>query len=379
MFAHICVDINQGALPAMLPFFTQYYGLNYAQATTLVLCSSIISSVIQPLFGWIGDKTERPWFMSVGVFLAGSGLTLMAFMNNFYILMACAALTGVGVAMFHPEGGRLANVVAGASKGTGMANFGVGGNLGFSAGALLVTASFTVFGEYGAAVFIFPAVIMAIILLTQTKRFEQFTKDEALRVKTSGEPVGTNDWSQFVRATIVNILRAVVFQGFTVFIPLYWVDVFNQPANVASGVLTVVTLIGAAGNFVGGRLADRVGFKKLVLIFASLMTASVFVFLFMHNIILAGIFVTGGMLCLNFCYSPIITLSQSSLPSHVSLASGISLGVSVSLGGLAAPALGTIGDNYGLNVVFAVICAICLLMFLAALFLKNDRKKSPTA
>ena len=27
--AHLCCDINSGALPALLPFFVSYYGMDY--------------------------------------------------------------------------------------------------------------------------------------------------------------------------------------------------------------------------------------------------------------------------------------------------------------------------------------------------------------
>jgi FSR family fosmidomycin resistance protein-like MFS transporter len=85
------------------------------------------------------------------------------------------------------------------------------------------------------------------------------------------------------------------------------------------------------------------------------------------------------MLCtsvfLNFAYSPVVALSQSYLPNHIGLASGISLGVVVSMGALAAPFLGAIGDANGLPVVFLIVGGISLLALVLSLFLRNDRGK----
>ncbi|WP_182186674.1 hypothetical protein [Pectinatus frisingensis] len=44
--AHLSVDINTGALPAILPFFVSYYSMDYKAMTGLMFASSILSSFI---------------------------------------------------------------------------------------------------------------------------------------------------------------------------------------------------------------------------------------------------------------------------------------------------------------------------------------------
>ena len=56
MTGHACSDINQGALSAILPFLVVGSGYSYFEATMLVLAANLASAVIQPLFGWLGDK-----------------------------------------------------------------------------------------------------------------------------------------------------------------------------------------------------------------------------------------------------------------------------------------------------------------------------------
>lgn len=134
MAAHLCDDVNQGALVALMPFLVLHYGYSYAAVTALLFASNAASAIIQPLFGWLGDRHQRPWLMAVGIFLAGIGIALIGVMPNYELDLAAAMVSGIGVAMFHPEGGRLANLVAGAQKGTGMSIFAVGGKLGFTFG-----------------------------------------------------------------------------------------------------------------------------------------------------------------------------------------------------------------------------------------------------
>ena len=53
---HLCSDINQGALAAVLPFLIAAYHYDYATAATLVLFSNLVGSVVQPIFGQLADR-----------------------------------------------------------------------------------------------------------------------------------------------------------------------------------------------------------------------------------------------------------------------------------------------------------------------------------
>ncbi|MDR0893215.1 MAG: MFS transporter [Mediterranea sp.] len=372
---HLCTDVNQGALSAMLPFIITAYGFSYARASMLVLGCSIISSVVQPLFGWLGDKLQRPWFMSLGILLAGAGISMLGLFSTFVPLFCCTMLTGVGVALFHPEGGRLANVVAGANKGEGIGNFAVGGNLGFAVGPLLVALTFPALGMKGAFLFIIPAIISSVLLLSQVRRFQSYTAIEEERIREA-HIVLRDNWREFWKVTTVNILRSVVTRSHLVFIPLYWVAVFSESDAHGSLMLTLFTFTGAFATFVGGRVSDHIGFRNCIVICGALMTASILGFFFAQgNVWLAGALMLCTSIFLNFAYSPVVALSQGYLPNHIGLASGISLGVVVSMGALAAPFLGAIGDKHGLPLVFLIISGVSFLVLLLSLFLKNDKAR----
>ena len=162
---HLSCDVNGGALPAVLPFLRASYGLSYQATGGLMFAYSCLSSIIQPLFGWLSDRFSKPWFIPLGVLLAGCGLAAVGFMSDYWAIFAAIAVSGVGAALFHPEGARYANKVSGQSKGVGLSIFSIGGNSGFVLGPLLVTGCVGYFGMSGTAVFACLAVCMASILL----------------------------------------------------------------------------------------------------------------------------------------------------------------------------------------------------------------------
>jgi len=136
---HLVTDINQGALPAMLPFFIAAHDLSYAAAAGIVFAATMTSSIVQPLFGHAADRFAKPWMLSVGLMLAGLGLALTGIFQSYRWIMFLAVVSGIGIAAYHPVAARLVNFASGNQKGIAMSFFGVGGNGGFAIGPILVT------------------------------------------------------------------------------------------------------------------------------------------------------------------------------------------------------------------------------------------------
>lgn len=77
---------------------------------------------------------------------------------------------------------------------------------------------------------------------------------------------------------------------------------------------------------------------------------------------------------MNCTYGLLIALSQSFVPNRIGLASGISLGLSVSIGGLLAPIIGIVGDKYGLGVAMYIIFGFSVLGFLLTFIMPKETK-----
>src|SRR5512136_1636129 len=100
---HLATDINQGALPALLPFLIAAYQLSYSAAAGLVFAANIFSSLIQPVFGHFADRLSKTWLIPAGMLLSGAGIALIGVAPGYWFIFAVVALSGIGVAAFHPE------------------------------------------------------------------------------------------------------------------------------------------------------------------------------------------------------------------------------------------------------------------------------------
>jgi FSR family fosmidomycin resistance protein-like MFS transporter len=358
---HISTDINQGALPALLPFLIVEHGLTYTSAAGLVFASNLVSSVVQPLFGHLGDKIEKPQLMCVGVLLASGGISLMGFLDNYWALFFSAMATGVGVALFHPEGSKLAAYVSGERKGEGMSIFAVGGNIGFAVGPIVCSALMLGIGMHGTAVFVCQGAVVAAILLIKVKTIHAaaMLQKTAAAERIDGEQ--KDNWPAFTLVSLSMFCRAIVNTCLNTFVPLFWVYVLAQSVAAGNARLTVFAAAGAVATLLGGRLADRIGFRRIIMICSVASAPLLFLFTFNRSPLIATILIALIGLAMSGCHSTLIVTGQSFLPNRLGLASGVLYGLTVSVGGIAAPGVGLIADNFGIPSALLVLSFVGVL------------------
>lgn len=370
MIAHLCDDLNQGALVAVIPFLVLHNGYSYAEVTALLLASNAASAIIQPLFGWLGDKKPRPWLMAAGIFLAGIGMAGVGVLPNYPLIMASAMLSGIGVAMFHPEGGRLGNLTAGEQKGKGMSIFAVGGKLGFTFGPLVATAAITLWGLPGTLIFIIPSTLCAAILLSQNKALLSYSNPDK---QSSDDSLYQDNWVGFGFVMGAISCRSIMYYALLSFIPLFLVYNLGQEEAFASSVISLFALVCAVGTIASGWAGQLLGAKKLIIVSYACVAIEVVIFAFNGSLIVALILIALLALTCDISYPSAVAMGQSFVPHHLGMASGLSFGVMVCIGGLMTPVFGLIGDYFGLQVVMLCVTAIALLGIIITLFIPKNR------
>ena len=371
MLGHLCADISGGALPAILPYLVTQKGISLASAAGLTFALSSIGSVIQPVFGSMADKHSRPWMMCLGIFMSGCGISMLGFLDSYWAMFAAVAFTGIGSALFHPDGGRMANYVAGERKGRGISNFSVGGNLGGAVGPMLAVFGISRFGLKGTAVLAVPAFLMAAFLLSQTKTLAGFANEGAQATKAAMAAGQKDDWKGFGKLTAVTFLRSTLSIGMTTFIPLFWMSVLLQSDARSGTTTTVIAFAGALSTLIGGRLADRLGFNRVIRSGLVMYIPCLLVIIFSRWVGLSTIMLIPLAMSLNLAFSPSVALGQKLLPNHVGLASGITMGLASSFGGVISPILGKVGDAQGLPTVLWILVGVAVVACVGSFFVPD--------
>jgi FSR family fosmidomycin resistance protein-like MFS transporter len=345
---HLVTDVNQGAVAAMLPFLISAHHLSYTAAAGIVFAVNISSTIVQPLFGHAADRFAKPWLMPVGLFLAGLGLSLTGLVSDYRSIVALAVVSGIGIAAYHPEAARLVAFQAGARTATAMSIFGVGGTLGFALGPLLITTVLLEWGLEGTLALLPPVSLMALVIAVQLPRFRGPEWREEPPGSSPKGGTGLDQWGPFSRLALCMISRSILFYGLNTFIPLYWISIFHQSKAAGGAALTVLAASGVAGNLLGGRLADRLGQLKVMRAGYATLIPLLPALVWTDRPWLAMALLVPIGLSLSATYSPSVVMGQRYLPLRIGLSSGVTLGVTVAIGGVAAPVLGKLADSLGI-------------------------------
>jgi FSR family fosmidomycin resistance protein-like MFS transporter len=355
---HACVDVYQGAVAALIPFFMVERAYTYAAASGIVLAASLFSSVAQPLFGLFSDRRTVPWLLPASTVVGGVGIALSGVSGSYPLTLLFVAVSGTGVAAYQPAAALVARL---ACTGTpaAMGWFSLGGNLGFAAAPLMVAAVVSTGGLRLSPLLVVPALAGSVLCLPVLRALDTTTR---LR---SGSTMlaGNDDKASFVKLTLAVACRSIVFVGLSAFISIYAQERTSGGTSAGTAALFVLYLGGAAGTVLGGRLAgrwDRVAVVRrsyaitVIAVAGTVLVPGPTFFLFVA-LTSAGLYIP---------FSLQVTLAQDYLPSRVGAASGITLGLAVSVGGLVSPLIGKVADATSLQAALVPLIVMPVLSWL---------------
>lgn len=365
---HGLSDLNQSALSALLPFIMNETALTLAQVSLIVMISNLAGSLCQPVFGLLADRKIRPGLLGISILLACGGISLMSVSANLIWLCFAGAVSGTGVALFHPQAALLlARFSEKRNKSRLMSWFSLGGKAGFCLGPVLAAACMSL-GRQGLLLFLIPAVLYGAVcrrLFSRMTAMNDTTRNPA--VKKSGQP---DKWLLFTGLCVIIIGRSVITNAVSSFSSPLLIDQFALSPDSGSLFLSLSYAVGAVSVLIGGSLADRTGEARLLICTVIVMSAGLVLTAASSSLVMT---ITGLLVLAageSLCYSPLIVLSQKLLPAHQGLASGISLGLAVSIGALLVPALGMIADENSVRFVYVILSVLSgfLSIFMLVLF-----------
>lgn len=337
---HACVDVYQGAVSALVPFLVADRHYSYAAASGVVLAASLLSSLVQPVFGALTDRRRMPWLMPLSTAVAGLGIGLSGVSRSYPLTLLAVAVAGAGIAAYHPQSAHAART-AGRGSHTAMGWFSLGGNAGFALAPLLVTPVIGAGGLAATPVLAVPAVVGTALALPAARR--KPTAPGPAAAPGPRPAAGQDDRRSFLRLTLAIVCRSIVFVVVGGFISLYARQRTGGTGTAGAVALFVWYAGGAAGTVTGSRLAMR--WSRVEVVRRSYVASTLAV---AGLVLVPGpalyLFAALASAALYVPFSLQVTLGQDYLPSRVGTASGVTLGLAVSAGGIAGPVVGAFAD-----------------------------------
>ena len=353
-FAHLVNDIYFPVLIALQPILITTLGYSYFQAALLPALHSILSSVLQPVFGSLADRKGLRISISISLLLSGCGIALLGQVSDHYLVMlGCVAISALGHATFHPGAllkvGSLAKT---GNRGRLTSLFTVGGNLGQALGPLLGGLALAYGGISSITWLIIPAIIGVIVLLA-------CPIPDIRPVAARSAETGNENWRAVILLFSGATLRSWVTFGAMTFIPTFLV-LNNYPILEATMIVSGMLLAGVAGQLSGGALADRFGSKPVVIATTLFAVPAFGCILFTHGaLLILSILLFGFFLWSSFAVT--ISMAHELVPTQIGFISGLFMGVAMGAGGIGVSISGIIADHAGLTATLATFPVLVLL------------------
>jgi len=362
---HLVNDFYLLVLPFLIPTFITTFNLTYLQAGLLALATTILSGLLQPVFGYLADKYAiRKRVMLFGFAAFSSGVALMGLSASYLAVLLACFIYGLGQATFHPQSTNFLTRTYTRTKGRIMGIHGLGGSIGNFLAPTVVAFLISLFGWRSSTFMLVVPALLVIILLSFVLR----------------EPPKTNidNFSQGITGGLIILavtyaLNYMMYQGFLTFLPTFLVEGGATIAQ-AGGISSLMLLVGMLAQPSGGYLYDKMGGKFVFVVCSIGSGTALLLFTFSQGvmaiifIILVGAFITA-------LFPVALTMaSEISKGGRVGMSVGIVFGLSGTLSSSTPALTGYAADLFGLSLAFRLLVVLSVCAVILAMFLPSRRR-----
>ncbi len=366
---HALSDGFVNLVPPLWHEVRSIFALTNAQLGSVQMAFSLVTNFGQLLFGYLIDRKHWHNVVGLGVFISAVFTCTVGFMPNLWSFVGILVASGIGTALFHPQGAALAAHASGTRRAFGMSIFGMGGAVGYAAGAVLGPWLHQLgvamgMGPMQGFIFVLPfGLLLAFILHSYSRDHNPGGAQIRFRLREHLLP----SWRSLMPVLIVMVLRSMTVVAYASFFQVIMGE--RGFAEMQQGwTLFWFVFGGAIGGMLGAHLSDSWGRRFMTV--SSLLVSPPLLYYSLeapYDLALALLFLSG--FTLRAAESVNIAQTQDIVPHGMSTASSIGMGLAWGLAGIITPIVGLVSDHTGslsyalsLTVIFPVIAAAVALV-----------------
>ena len=247
-------------LPPLFPWLMAEFGLSFTAIGTTMTVFFVVSGIGQASAGFLVDRFGAARVLGAGISCFALAGGLLYFATGYPMLIAVAALAGLGNCVFHPADFTVLNRhVSQQRLGHAFSAHGLSGNLGWAAAPVYLTGLATAYGWRIAALGASAVAIAALALLFW--RRNALTDPVEHHTEKASEPAGTTFAFLSSRAVwlcfLFFLLITAAFGTIQNFASPILQALYGLSITTAALALSTYLVGGAAGIILGGFLAQK--------------------------------------------------------------------------------------------------------------------------
>ena len=348
----------------LLPLIAKELDLSFSQIGSILTCQFIAGSLSNVPGGMLVDAVGRKGLlMAVALFWVGVPYLAMGFTHTYWMLLACAALVGIGNNFWHPTAIPLLAQSYPGRRGLVVSFHAMGGNLGDAIAPLVVGAMLTVLSWRDVVMLnVIPGVIASALILLSLGRLDD--RRPAIADRAGGErPKGRNDMITALRTLLANrtvlmlslgsAIRAMTASTLLTFLPVFLSGDLGYSPVWVGGCMFTLQAAGFAATPIAGHMSDRMGRRRIIMTSMAL-SAVVLAFMAVAGRSAAFVFFIAFLGFFLFAIRAVLQAWMlDSTPRNMGGTSiGIMFGAQALGAGIGPAAGGVLADHYGIMATF---------------------------
>ena len=371
---HFTGDLYASFVNPLLPVFAEVFALSLAQVGLLAGVNRFLMFIVQPIAGYLADHYRTRLFVLGGPLLSLIFIPLVGVAPSFWALTLFICIGSIGQSMFHPPVAGMIATYAGRHFSFCMSIFNAGGTLAFGVGPIIITALVAAYGLRGTLLSVLIGLPLMAVLFKMVPRPQGEGLSAHGFIGSVREALGSA-WKSIALLWLVMVLRAFVSQVFVTFFPLLYAR--EGYSLISIGLVTALfTMAGALSGLVAGSLADRTRYRPIFVASHLLTAPALLLSLYLRgDWIYPCSFLSGFF---SMATLPLgVALAQQLAPRGRSMVSSVMMGLSLGIGGVLSPIVGSLADALSLQTVLAWLPIVPLLTALLSVRLAEKSEPAP--
>lgn len=363
---HLMLDMYAAILIPLYPVIAQKLNINIAAISLIIAIGHSVSSILQPVFGYISDKLNKRLFMFWGLIFVSLFIPL-GYMTKSAVALACFLVLGMmGNAFYHPQvTSMIQEFYQNNQKYCAAIGLFLGlGTIGYSFGPYISAYFLQKFGDSNYFYIGVFGVLFAFFMLFFVPKIRQVKENNQSNFFESIKDILSDRVCVFL--VIITVIKAALVMSFGTYIP-FLLKKFDFPLTNIGLILTLFYIMGGISMIISAKIEKSLKLKGIIVLsYLPLLPLTLLSIYFLRiNTLLSSIcFIIIGFFVL-LAAGVVLSHAQNIMSKHTGTIAGIIQGFTLAVGSLLLIPLGLIGQKFSVEAVLIVVTSTA---FIASIY-----------
>ena len=270
-FSHTITHAMTLTLAPLLPLIRSDLGLTNTETASFAFISFLMYGALALPSGLISDRIGSLKVIRIGLVLFLVSIAGIYLSTGPLTLWISLLILGIGAGAYHPAGLSLVSRLYPKDMGKAMGFNGLLGNLGEASSPIIAAAVGVYIGwKYPYLFWSVPILLLLSLSLS--------IKDSKVKDHLTDEDSGKYSYIQetrklvskdFLLYILILLFRGLFYTGTVLLLTTFAKDVLSLKVLIGGLITTILIVSGMPGQILGGKISDKLGYKKPLLIFTA--------------------------------------------------------------------------------------------------------------